>query len=85
MEKLVQLTETEIETVAGGWPLVSDSNIVAMVNYSSVSQSATVTNTGAVTATSSGASSLAAASGASADQSVTVAQANAFRRNMLMA
>jgi hypothetical protein len=77
MTELLQLTDAEITEVAGG--VRQSIDIYArQSNTSSVSQSASATNRGAVTATASGAGSVAAAVGASASNTAVVSQTNAI-------
>jgi hypothetical protein len=71
MSDLVQLTDAEIDLVSGG--------LVAQVNYSSISQSASATNSGAVSASATGSDSTAVAVGAAASNTALVEQLNVFR------
>jgi len=75
MSKLIQLTDAEIDVVAGGLRQ-SISISASQSNSSSVLQSATATNSGAVTATASGYGAVAAAAGAEASNTAVVSQAN---------
>jgi len=77
MTELIQLTEAEIDAVAGGNDIDQSISITAtQSNSSSISQSATATNSGAVSASAPGAGSLAAAVGASASNTALVSQGN---------
>jgi len=69
-EYLIELTDAELGLVSGG--------LVAQVNYSSISQSATATNSGTVTASATGADSTAIAIGAAASNTALVEQFNVF-------
>jgi phage gp45-like len=71
MSDLIQLTDAEIDLVAGG--------NISQSNTSTVTQTATATNYGAVSATASGTNSVAAAVGADASNSALVAQVNSVR------
>ena len=71
MSDLVQLTDAEVDLVSGGF--------VAQVNYSSISQSASATNSGGVAASATGSGSTAIAIGAAASNTAVVEQANVFR------
>ncbi len=70
MSDLMQLTDAELDLVSGGF--------VAQVNYSSISQSATATNSGAVSASATGSGSTAIAIGAAASNTALVEQLNVF-------
>ena len=69
MSDLVQLTDAEVDLVSGGF--------VAQVNYSSISQSASASNSGGVAAVA-GAGGTAIAIGAAASNTAEVLQANVF-------
>jgi hypothetical protein len=69
MSDLVPLTDAEVDLVSGGF--------VAQVNYSSIDQSASASNSGAVSATA-GAGGTAIAIGAAASNTAEVLQANVF-------
>jgi hypothetical protein len=77
MIELIQLTDTEIDAVAGGNLSQSISISARQTNSSTVSQTATATNSGAVTATA-GAGGTAAAAGAEASNVAVVSQTNAI-------
>jgi hypothetical protein len=78
MTDLIQLSDAEIATVAGG-AIDQDISIYAsQSNSSSVSQTATATNYGNVTATASGYGALAAAAGAEASNTALVSQRNSI-------
>ena len=70
MSDLVQLTDAELDLVSGG--------AVVQVNYSSISQSASATNSGGVAASATGSGSTAIAIGAAASNEAIVSQANIF-------
>ena len=74
MSDLVQLTDAELDLVSGGQ--------LVQVNYSSISQSASATNSGAVAASATGMNSTAIAIGAAASNTAVVEQLNlvSFRR-----
>ena len=77
MTGLIQLTDVEIDAVAGGNGLSQAISITAnQTNTSTVTQTATATNNGAVGATASGTSSTAVAVGASASNEALVSQGN---------
>jgi len=76
MTGLIQLTDVEIDAVAGGNISQSIGISASQTNGSSVSQTATATNTGAVGAAANGTNSLAAAVGASASNTALVSQGN---------
>jgi len=79
MIELIQLTEAEIDAVAGGYDIDQSISIRAtQTNTSSVAQTAIASNTGAVSATATGAGSIAAAAGAEASNVAVVSQANAI-------
>ena len=69
MSDLVQLTDAELDLVSGG--------AVVQVNYSSISQTATATNSGGVGAAA-GTGGTAIAIGAAASNEAIVSQANIF-------
>jgi hypothetical protein len=78
MSDLIQLTDVEIAAVAGG--AISQSIYIDadQSNRSTVTQTATATNYGAVSARASGYDALAAAVGASASNVAVVSQTNAI-------
>jgi hypothetical protein len=76
MTDLIQLSDLEITAVAGG----AQTNDISQSNSSSVTQSATATNSGAVTATvGAGSGNTAAAAGAEASNTALVFQSNHAR------
>jgi len=85
MTELIQLTDAEIDAVAGGNGITQYISIRAtQTNTSSVAQTATATNSGRVTASATGTGSVAAAAGAEASNVAVVSQANAiFAANSL--
>jgi hypothetical protein len=78
MTDLIQLSDTEIAAVAGGAIDQSIYISASQSNTSSVTQTATATNYGAVTATASGYGALAAAVGAQASNTALVSQSNSI-------
>jgi hypothetical protein len=78
MSDLITLTDAEIDLVAGG-VVVGTTGGIDQSNSSTVTQSATATNYGAVSATASGTGSLAAAAGAEASNTAIVLQGNFVR------
>jgi hypothetical protein len=85
MTELIQLTDVEIDAVAGGNGITQSISIRAtQTNTSSVTQTATATNSGRVTASATGTGSVAVAAGAAASNVAVVSQANAiFAANSL--
>lgn len=76
MSDLIQLSDVEIAAVAGGLAFVS----ADQSNSSTVTQTATATNSGAVSATNgAGSFNTAAAAGAEADNTAIVTQVNVAR------
>ena len=76
MSDLIQLSDVEIAAVAGGLAFVS----ADQSNSSTVTQTATATNSGAVSATNgAGSNNTAAAAGAEADNTAIVTQVNVAR------
>ena len=80
MSDLIQLTEAEIDAVAGGVEQVITIGTLSATQSaaSTLTQTVSASNTGAVTATASGAGSVAAAAGAEASAYASVSQRNSI-------